>query len=91
MVIWHYIESVLYTAFLFAVCLDYYVRLCNCPCIRDILLTLEELCTFENKFTYDIESQPPHLLASGTVPEYRMAGTGTVSYTHLTLPTILLV
>lgn len=24
---------------------------------------LEELCTFENKFTYDIESQPPHLLA----------------------------
>lgn len=35
----------------------------NNDCIRDILLTLEELCTFENKFTYDIESQPPHLLA----------------------------
>lgn len=34
----------------------------NNDCVRDILLTLEEVCTFENKFIYDIASPPPHLL-----------------------------
>ena len=35
----------------------------NNDCIRDILLTLEENCTFDNEFLYDCEGSVPQLLS----------------------------
>ena len=41
----------------------------NNDCVRDILLTLEEICTYDSSFSYDMDNDKPHLLASYTHDE----------------------
>ena len=41
----------------------------NNDCVRDILLTLEEICTYDSSFSYDMDNDKPHLLTPYTHDE----------------------